>query len=60
MDEGDLVKTDGRYIYVLKRSGTLVIVDTKDKSSFSMTIASITDLSASEQPQELYVQDDPA
>ena len=58
VDEGDLVKTDGRYIYVLKRSGTLVIVDTKDKSSSSMTIASITDLSASEQPQELYVQDD--
>lgn len=56
VDEGDFVKTDGKYIYILKRSGSLVIVDAADGKV--MAAVSQAKLNLNEQPREMYVDGD--
>lgn len=55
VDEGDIVKTDGEYIYILRRSGSLEILSAKDGS---MEIASHLTFSPEETPQEMYLDND--
>lgn len=55
VDEGDIVKTDGEYIYILRRSGSLEILSAKDGS---MEIASHLTFSPEETVQEMYLDND--
>lgn len=55
VDEADLVKTDGNYIYILKRSGSLVILAAAEGT---MEVISSIEISASETIHEMYVDDD--
>jgi len=42
IDEGDIVKTDGEYIYVLKNSGALVILDADGKNTSVLSRTAVT------------------
>ena len=42
IDEGDIVKTDGEYIYVLKNSGILVILDADGKNTSVLSRTAVT------------------
>ncbi len=55
VDEGDIVKTDGEYIYILRRSGSLEILSAKDGS---MEIVSHLTFSPEETVQEMYLDND--
>ena len=52
VDEADLVKTDGKYIYVLKRTGSLIILAAKEGD---MEIMSSIDIPSNESVYEMYV-----
>ena len=52
VDEADLVKTDGTYIYVLKRTGSLVILSAKEGD---MEIMSSIEIPSNESVYEMYV-----
>ncbi|MBE6752978.1 MAG: hypothetical protein E7559_01265 [Ruminococcaceae bacterium] len=59
VDEGDIIKNDGRYIYILRR-GTVTIVDAesmKELSSFRIAEEKDENVFNSE-PHEMYVQGD--
>lgn len=53
VDEGDLVKTDGSFIYILRRSGSLVIV--RPSQGKNMEEAARIQLEPNENPREMYV-----
>lgn len=56
VDEGDVVKTDGTYLYVLKDNRTeMSIVDTRDNEMKEVQIIKMKD---SEWIQEIYVRDE--
>jgi len=42
IDEGDIVKTDGEYIYVLKNSGALVILEADGKNTSVLSRTAVT------------------
>lgn len=55
VDEGDFVKTDGRYLYVLRRSGSLVILSA---DAGSMATVSTLTVPTDESVQEMYLDGD--
>lgn len=55
VDEADLVKTDGAYIYVLKRSGSLIILSAKEGIMESVSQLS---LPSDETIHEMYIDGD--
>lgn len=55
VDEGDFVKTDGNYIYILKRSGSLVIVSAQEGTL--QTVSNLK-LPANDNVREMYVDGD--
>ena len=55
VDEADIVKTDGSFIYVLKRSGTLLILSAKDKAA---EITASIEIPAGQTAHEMYVDGD--
>lgn len=57
VDEGDLVKNDGRYIYIVQND-EVVIVDTQDSTEGLKEIARIKTVDQDFYPTELYVDGD--
>lgn len=56
VDEADVIKTDGKYLYVLKSTGTVKIVKA-EKENLEIT-ASVEMQELNETPQEMYVDGD--
>ena len=59
VDEGDLVKTDGTWIYILKANGLVLIVDPDNGSRKpAMSVISQISLEPDHTPQEIYLDGD--
>lgn len=59
VDEGDLVKTDGTWIYLVEDSGSLIILDAaQSDGGREMAEVSRITLKQGQQPQEIYVDGD--
>ncbi|MDO4321437.1 MAG: beta-propeller domain-containing protein [Lachnospiraceae bacterium] len=57
VDEGDIVKTDGKYIYILRQDLSLAIVKADGKSSETVSITSLGD-SENASIREMYLEGD--
>lgn len=59
VDEGDVVKTDGTWIYILKESGSVIILDAdQEETGREMSETARINLEQGHDPLELYVDKD--